>query len=410
MTEGYPDRIISKEEIRELMDLLSYQKLDYPNYEKWIKDTIADVKIGVKKAFGLFTEKLVGDGVIRITASNTVELKNFYIHPDFREKGNGTRLLEYIEEYCKKHGYSQISIDAYVDEPPIVSFLIKNGFYFQARGDFYGMGKESYLLVKKLPPSYIGGYDWIEISKWVIERLWGFSLKDELNNDCYVYNKSEEDLKIICTFLIIDDLNNEVDENRLKSFFQMKDRIGMTYCFAPFFSDEANQFAIEKGIVLIDINKLEELSGLELPRSYGEIAGFIIVIKPGYFEKLLEKKDRVYIRGGKIPNGVEKDQVLLFYVSSPISGIKGNTIIQNLTCEAPSNLWNKYSRQSAFSNDEYKTYTLGKTDVTAFSFDDINELSKPISIDQIRSIVGGFNHQTGQKITVKEWEKIRKLI
>lgn len=410
MREGYPDRIISKEEIEKLKKFLLGQKLDYPNYEDWVEKTVEEVKIGVKKAFGLFVGKLVGDGVIRITASRTVELKNFYIHPDSREKGNGTKLLEYIEDYCKKHGYSQISIDAYVEESTLVNFLIKNGFNFQARGDFYGKGKESYLLIKKLPPSYIGGYDWIEISKWVIERLWGFSLVKELNNNCYVYKKSEDGLKINCTFLIIDDLDNKVDEKRLKSFFQMDDRIGMLYCFAPFFSDEADKFAIKKGIALVDIDELEELSSLELPRSYGEIAGFIVVIKPKYFENLLEKKDRVYIRGGRIPNRVEKGQILLFYASSPITGIKGHTIIQNLTCEDPDSLWKKYSRQSAFTDGEYKTYSEGKTDVTAFSFDEIEELSTPINIDEIRRILGGFNHQTGQKITVKEWKKIRETM
>lgn len=40
MNEGYPDRIISKSEIKYFEFLLKRQALDYPNYEKWVSNTI----------------------------------------------------------------------------------------------------------------------------------------------------------------------------------------------------------------------------------------------------------------------------------------------------------------------------------------------------------------------------------
>jgi len=125
MAEGYPDRIISKEEIQELKDLLLSQDLDYPNYARWVEKTIRKIKEGNKRAFGLFAEKLGGDGVIRVTASKTVELKNFYIRPEFRKSGNGPKLLDYIENYCIERGYTQIQVYAYVSEIDTVRFFLK---------------------------------------------------------------------------------------------------------------------------------------------------------------------------------------------------------------------------------------------------------------------------------------------
>jgi GNAT superfamily N-acetyltransferase len=96
--EGYPDRIISKNEVGGLESFLRSQKLDYPNYEEWVSGTIQQVESGDKIAFGFFTsaKDIVGDGIIRITASKTVELKNFFIHSDYRKRGYGPALLEYI--------------------------------------------------------------------------------------------------------------------------------------------------------------------------------------------------------------------------------------------------------------------------------------------------------------------------
>ena len=411
MAEGYPDRIISKEEIQELKDLLLSQDLDYPNYGRWIEKTIRKIKEGNKRAFGLFAEKLGGDGIIRVTASKTVELKNFYIRPEFRKEGNGSKLLNYIENYCIEQGYTQIQVDAYVSEIDTVRFFLKKGFEFQSRGDFYGRGKESYLLVKRLPVRYIGEYDWVAISKWVMECLWGFKHEKELTKrECYLYKKFDNAMDIVATVFMDEELGKEVDRGRLQSLHESGMVKGVSFCFAPFFTDSAKDYANEKGVTLIDHDKLEELSGLSLPKSPEEVAGLIAIIKPKYLNNLLEKKDRVYLRGGGIPSGVDHGQVLLLYVTSPITGIKGYTMIKNLSSGEPNDIWKKYSRQSAFKDDEYKTYTEGKSTVTAYSFEEIKEIPECIDLEKIREVLGSFNHQAGQRITVSDWKRIRRIM
>ena len=410
MAEGYPDRIISEEEIQELKELLLSQDLGYPDYAGWVENTVKEIKDDKKHAFGLFAGKLGGDGVIRVTASGTIELKNFYICPEFRKSGNGPKLLDYIENYCIERGYTQIQVDAYVSEIDTVRFFLKKGFEFQSRGDFYGEGNESYRLVKRLSAKYIGEYDWVAISKWAMECLWGFKHGKKLvGRECYLYDKSDNGMNIISTVFINAGLDNKVDKEQLQLFHETEVVKGILFCFAPFFTDSANDYADEKGITLIDHDKLEELSGSNLPKSSEEIEGLIAVIKPEYFNKLVEKEDRVYIKGSGIPAGVDH-RVLLFYVTSPIKGIKGYAMIKSLSSGEPNDIWEKYSRQSAFNEGEYKTYTEGKSTVTAYSFEEVKEMSECIDLEKIREVLGSFNHQAGQRITVSDWEKIREIM
>ena len=265
--------------------------------------------------------------------------------------------------------------------------------------------------MKKLPAKYIGEYDWVAISRWVVERLWGFACEEELTERrCYLYRKSDDGMDIVATAIMDEKLDEEVDKERLQSLHETEVVKGISVCFAPFFSTSAKDYAKERGIKFIDHDKLEELSGLSLPKTTEDIAGLIVVIKPKYFDNLVENKDRVYIRGGEISQGIERGQVLLFYVTSPIMGIKGYTTIKSLSSREPNEIWSKYSRQSAFTDEEYQTYTEGKSIVTAYSFEKIEEMPEGIDLEKIREILGNFNHQAGQRITVGDWGKIKEIL
>lgn len=407
--QGYPDRIISQGEFKKLELLLCQQDLKYPNYDEWVSETIEQVRCAKKIAFGLFisSEEIVGDGILRITASGTVELKNFYIHKDYRSRRFGSLLLDYVENYCIEMGYTQIHVDMLIEERDTATFFIKKHYYFQARGDFYGQGTESYLLVKKLPIKYIGDYDWVEISSWVLDKIFGYNLVDE---SCHTYSKKMGCVELIATAFIDDDLDVELDDDALKNLFNLQHFKGNLFYFAPHFSDSAIEYANKKGITLIDRDKLQELSGHPLPTSSKDIGGLIVVIKPEYFKQLVQIKDRVFIKGGRIPTGVKKNQVILFYITSPTQAIGGYAQIKKITQDTPLEIWNKYSRQSAFADDDYKTYTDGKSAVTVYSFEDIKELDNHVSIASLRKALGTFNHQTGQKISTEEWSSIKGLL
>lgn len=407
--EGYPDRILSKNERESLETLLRSQNLKYPNYDKWVSETITQIDSGEKIAFGLFTsaQEIAGDGIIRITASKTVELKNFFIQENYRKQGNGRLLLEYIENYCIENWCTQIHVDMPIDDCPTIIFFIKNGYEFQARGDFYGRGEESYLLVKKLQIKYIGEYDWVKISDWVMNKIFRYNIVNKIDEKCSYYSKSNNSIELMATVCICDNLDIEIGIENLQDLLKPLNIRGNLFCFASRFSSELIQYAEENGITLVDHDKLEKLSGFTLPTSSKDIAGLIVVIKPEYYEKLVNNEDRVFIQGKGVPNGVEENQVLLFYVTSPTQAIGGFTQIRKITEDKPSDIWKKYSRQSAFADEEYYAYTEGKSIATAYSFEKINQFSNEINLDSIRYIIGSFSHQAGQRISTEEWKLLK---
>jgi GNAT superfamily N-acetyltransferase len=238
--QEYPDRIISNEEINELKNFLLSQNLDYPNYPNWVEKIIKEIYDGKRYAFGLFSEGLRGDGVIRVTSSGTVELKNFYLAADSRGKCNGKKLLDYIEDYCVERGYSQIQVDSDVSDVNTVNFFLRHGFEFQSRADFYGRGKDSYLLVKRLPLNYIGEYDWVSITKWVLEKKWDFRLEKEIEpRKCYIYNKSDRGMNISATVNIYESFGADITETDLQNFNESGNAKGIIFCFGPLRNDKA---------------------------------------------------------------------------------------------------------------------------------------------------------------------------
>jgi len=304
---------------------------------------------------------------------------------------------------------SQIHVDMPIKSHDIIKFFIKNHYEFQARGDLYGQGKESYLLVKKLPMKYIGDYDWKAICQWVMNRIFEYDLVGEIDNNCFLYSKNISGVNLFATMFANDDLDHTNDDNSLRTFIKSVQIKGNLIYFAPYFNSSAIEYATENGITLLDRNKLEELSGFSLPTSSKDTAGLIVVIKPEYYEKLINNKDRVFIKGGRIPNKVEKNQNLIFYITSPIQAIGGFTQIKNITSGNPVEIWKKFSRQSAFTDMDYKTYTESKSFVTAYSFEEIKKFVKPVSLDSLRKSIGSFNHQAGQRISTEEWGKIKRL-
>ena len=215
-------------------------------------------------------------------------------------------------------------------------------------------------------------------------------------------------MKISATVNIDGRVGMDITEADLHKFIELGNNKGVLFCFGPSFTEGAEAYSREKGITIINRDELESLTGYPLPKSHEDTAGLIVSIKPEFFENLKSGKDRVFIKGGQLPHAVESGQDIVFYVTAPSMGIKGYAKIMEISSGSPKEIWAKHSRQSAFSEDEYMTYVQGKSIVTAFSFDRIKEMNQTLDLERIRSILGTFNHQTGQRITINEWGTLKK--
>ena len=163
-------------------------------------------------------------------------------------------------------------------------------------------------------------------------------------------------MNIFATVNINESFGADITETDLQKFNDSGNMKGILFCFGPSFTKEAEAYAKENGINIINRNELESLTGYVLPRSYEDTAGLIVSIKPAFFENLKNNKDRVFIKGGPIPHTVASGQIIVFYVTSPSMGIKGYAKIMDISSDSPDEIWAKHSRQSAFSKEEYMIY------------------------------------------------------
>ena len=76
--------------------------------------------------------KLVGlSGVwfgMKIWCGPYVEVDNLVVHPDYRERGVGTALLEYIETMAREKNCHVMTLDSYATNHPSHRLYIKQGY------------------------------------------------------------------------------------------------------------------------------------------------------------------------------------------------------------------------------------------------------------------------------------------
>ena len=142
---------------------------------------------GHRTTFGAYVIKTIDPPAMQLVGtcilkppdlSSTVEIKNLYIHPDYRESGCGTMLYKEVEQYCGRSGASRIRVELPGSEIATLSWLLGRGFALShTRTSTYVPADTTYHLEKLLPPYYQGDwFDLEELAKWVIIHLYGFSL------------------------------------------------------------------------------------------------------------------------------------------------------------------------------------------------------------------------------------------
>ena len=82
---------------------------------------------------------------------NKAELLDIAIFPEFREKGYGSDLLVYTEEYSRQQGVYCMYMSTYAKDYRVISFYGKNGFIPVATlPDVHGPDDEGMLYMRKI--------------------------------------------------------------------------------------------------------------------------------------------------------------------------------------------------------------------------------------------------------------------
>jgi len=124
MSDYRIDRIFEEDEVDQLGALLIPKfKESYPNFELWLEKAQKEILTGNRIAIGIWKEGLIATSILKFTASNTAELKSFFIDESFSREGYSTDLYKETEMHCRKAGMTRISTDIYLDNVSMIEFL-----------------------------------------------------------------------------------------------------------------------------------------------------------------------------------------------------------------------------------------------------------------------------------------------
>ncbi|VVB83051.1 Uncharacterised protein [uncultured archaeon] len=119
-------------QLRNLVDFMASQDLDYPSYDEWLQKTESQLERGEKQAILAFSEKrLVGDLVHQVCRDNGLgiirEIKNLRVHPDMGGRYFASFMLRQLYAECGEK-YKGLLVDVRVNQKRTQDFFISQGF------------------------------------------------------------------------------------------------------------------------------------------------------------------------------------------------------------------------------------------------------------------------------------------
>lgn len=80
-----------------------------------------------------YHERLIGTVAYKPIDAATAEIKRLYVHKDYRGKGYGGRLLEYVLSKCKRAGFQKVILDTSERLPEALRLYASRGFIEEKR-------------------------------------------------------------------------------------------------------------------------------------------------------------------------------------------------------------------------------------------------------------------------------------
>lgn len=128
----------------------------------------------------------------------------------------------------------------------------------------------------------------------------------------------------------------------------------------------------------------------------------IISIKPRFVERMVSGTKGVEIRRRRMR--VAEGDRLWIYSSSPASRVEAVTTVRSITYGGVLELWPRVSALADISVQEYEKYLAGSNSVCAIYLGEVEKLSSPLSLTEIRQGLPGFHPpQFFQRISKNSW-------
>jgi predicted transcriptional regulator len=115
---------------------------------------------------------------------------------------------------------------------------------------------------------------------------------------------------------------------------------------------------------------------------------FLISIKPQFAEMIFSRKKTVELR--RVPPKVEKGDMGLVYVSSPVKELQGCFEVAGIVSGSPTALWEQLGKKSGITRRALFTYFRGKAVAHAIVIQRVWKLPAPVRLSSLREQQTGF--------------------
>jgi len=128
-----------------------YEDSDYFDVDKLLREFNNDIDL---KSNPFYKCIVYDDGVIKgclvfEEIYERIELDYIIVDNKYRKCGIGNKLVEYLTEYCKYNGISNITLEVNENNKPAINLYEKNCFKLISRRDSYYDGADGLLMMRK---------------------------------------------------------------------------------------------------------------------------------------------------------------------------------------------------------------------------------------------------------------------
>ncbi|WP_256709793.1 GNAT family N-acetyltransferase [Paenibacillus sp. FSL H8-0548] len=144
---------------RDLLQLIS--SLDQYLFERYPTDEVFGVDFSdpsIKDTIFMIAydgERAAGCGAIRPIRTDAVELKRFFVEPEYRQQGIGALILSRLEELARELNYNILRLETGAEQPESITFYKKHGYYEIERYGEYANCESSLCYEKRLSSDYV---------------------------------------------------------------------------------------------------------------------------------------------------------------------------------------------------------------------------------------------------------------
>jgi predicted transcriptional regulator len=112
-------------------------------------------------------------------------------------------------------------------------------------------------------------------------------------------------------------------------------------------------------------------------------------VQPKYAELILVGQKTAELR--KVRPSIEKGDIVILYVSSPVKKVKALATVEGITSAHPDQLWTQISDEVGVTDQEYLDYFRGKSIGYAIHLSKLRLLETPITLSKLREYWPGFH-------------------